>query len=93
MIFRLEWLALALILYILHRIFGIPLAFTFYALIAWVVVALLITLLLTFANSAGNAGSPSHSSRRASDRIYSKRNYVNTDEDDHYTTDEGDHNE
>jgi hypothetical protein len=44
---RPEWLALALILFILHKVFGWPAYFALLALAAWVLVSFGITLVLS----------------------------------------------
>lgn len=58
MAFRAEWLVPALILLVLHFVLGIAWWWCLIPIGCWIIHALIVTLLLSFANWAGNAPEP-----------------------------------
>ncbi len=55
MAFRPEWVVGAIVLFVLHRIFGISIWWGIITLIAWFVYSLIITCVLFWANRMGNS--------------------------------------
>ncbi len=79
LIFNIEWLALALVLYGLHRWIGIPIYFMYVALGIWGLIALCISCLLMFGSD--NRDSLKTPGRRfASDRLRQKAEQGETDD-------------
>ncbi len=81
LIFRMGWLALALVFLALHFWVGLPIWFFIGTLAIWVIIAFIVTFLLSF-GSYNQSSLTTQGSKRASERLQNRRqtNEVSTSE-------------
>ena len=68
LLFRAEWLMFAVVLFVLHQLVQLPLWVAAIPLVIWVVLALVVTLFVSWASSTSEI-TPTPGSKRASERI------------------------
>ena len=73
LLFRAEWLMLAVVLFVLHKLLPLPLWVASIPLGIWVVLALALTLLADWATSTSEL-KPAPNSKRSSERIEQFKN-------------------